>query len=131
MKRLLNKITDTLADAALLEMGVDVQTVRVLHSKVAYETRMSPLKRFFQSISDTLADAALLEMGVNVAAPSSQAERVRETLEENLIESAFAEEADFDDIHKAILREHQVERDIVYPDECQYGDNDMRFRHAA
>jgi hypothetical protein len=131
MKRLLNKIADTLADAAILEMGVDVQTVGVLHSKVASETRMSPLRRFIQSISDTLSNAALLEMGVTVAAPSAQAGRDRETLEENLVEKAFAVEADFDDIHKTILREHRVEQDIAHPDECQHGDNDICFRYAS
>jgi len=32
----------------------------------------------------------------------------KESLEENLMEVAFAEAADFDDIHTAILREHQL-----------------------
>ncbi|HSA78957.1 MAG TPA: hypothetical protein VLG72_08880 [Nitrospirota bacterium] len=85
------------------------------------------MKRLLNKITDLLADAALLEMGVNVAAPIERAGRVRETLEENLIEVAFAEAADYDDIHKAILREHQSERDISHPDDCQYGDNDMCF----
>jgi hypothetical protein len=85
------------------------------------------MKRFLNRITDMLADAALLEMGVNVATPVAKAETVRETLEENLIEVAFAEAADYDDIHKAILREHQSERDISHPDDCQYGDNDICF----
>ncbi|MGE5751719.1 MAG: hypothetical protein ACM30F_06230, partial [Nitrospirota bacterium] len=74
-----------------------------------------------------LADAALSEMGVNVAMPVEKPETVRETLEENLIEVAFAEEADYDDIHKEILREHQPEREISHPDDCRYGDNDICF----
>ena len=85
------------------------------------------MKRFLKKITDGLADAALLEMGVPVATPVAKAAKVRETLEENLIEVAFAEAADFDDIHKAILREHQAERDMARPDDCRYGDNDMCF----
>ena len=85
------------------------------------------MKRLMNKITDMLADAALLEMGVNVVTPVAKAGMVRETLEENLIEIAFAEAADYDDIHKAILREHQSERDIALPNECQYGNNDMCF----
>ncbi len=98
MKRLLNKITDMLADAALLEMGVEVQTVTALRSETVTEPGMSSLKMFFQNITDTLADAALLEMGVNVTSPVAQA---------------------------------GSERDITHPDDCQYGDNELCFRHAA
>jgi hypothetical protein len=85
------------------------------------------MKRLLNKITDMLADAALLEMGVNAAPSVAKAGPVRETLEENFIEVAFAEAADYDDIHKAILREHQSERDIAHPDDCQYGDNDMCF----
>jgi len=85
------------------------------------------MKRLLNKITDMLADAALLEMGLNVASSVAKAGTVRESLEENFIEVAFAEAADYDDIHKTILREHQSERDIVHPDECQYGDNDMCF----
>ena len=85
------------------------------------------MKRLMNKITDMLADAALLEMGVTMVTPVAKAGTLRETLEENLIEIAFAEAADYDDIHKAILREHQVQRDIAHPDECKYGDNDMCF----
>ncbi len=85
------------------------------------------MKRFLNRLTDMLADAALLEMGINVATPVTKAQAERETLEENLIEIAFAEAADFDDIHKAILWEHRSERDIFHPDDCQYGDNDICF----
>ena len=85
------------------------------------------MKRFLNRITNMLADAALLEMGVNVVTPVAKTGTVRETLEENLIEVAFAEAADYDDIHKAILRAHQSERDISHPDDCQYGDNDICF----
>jgi len=82
--------------------------------------------RILQKITDTLADAALLEMGVPVAYTRSL-RQVSESLEENLVEVAFAEEADFDEIHDAILKEHRDERDVAHPDDCQYGDNDLCF----
>lgn len=86
------------------------------------------MKNPFKNVSDLLADAALLEMGVDAAiVPALRLSRDRETLEENLIEVAFAEAADYDDIHEAILREHRQERDMARPDDCQYGDNDLCF----
>jgi hypothetical protein len=84
------------------------------------------MKRFLKNIEDALADSALLEMGVAVALVE-KSKVVRETLEENLIEVAFAEEAEYDQIHKAILQEHRRENDMVRPDDCQYGDNDVCF----
>jgi hypothetical protein len=84
------------------------------------------MKRFLDKITDMLADAALLEMGVAVALVE-QSKALRETLEENLIEIAFAEAGDYDQIHKAILREHLRENDMVRPDDCGYGDNEVCF----
>lgn len=86
------------------------------------------MKNLFKNVSDSLADAALLEMGVDPSmVPALRLRRDRETLEENLIEVAFAEAADFDDIHEAIVRDHLQERDVAHPDDCQYGDNDLCF----
>jgi hypothetical protein len=85
------------------------------------------MKRLMNKITDMLADAALLEMGVHAASPVTKAGTVRESLEENLIEVAFAEAGDFDDIHGDILKKHRVEQDIAHPDDCQYGDNDLCF----
>jgi len=85
------------------------------------------MKGLLNKITDLLADAALLERDVDIYAGSRKAGVVHETLEENLIEAAFAEAEDYDDIHKAILREHKSERDISHPDDCQYGDNDICF----
>jgi hypothetical protein len=84
------------------------------------------MKRFLKNIEDALADSALLEMGVAVALVE-QTKAVRETLEENLIEIALAEAGEYDQIHKAILREHRRENDMVRPDDCQYGDNDACY----
>jgi hypothetical protein len=89
------------------------------------------MKRLLNKITDTLADAALLEMGVSPDSPVGKPGAVHETLEENLIEVAFAEAADYDEIHQTILREHRTKDRRVHPDDCQYGDNDMCFRHAA
>ena len=85
------------------------------------------MKRFLTKITDMLADAALMEMGVDAVTPATKAGTMRETLEENLIEVAFAEEADYDDIHESILREHLSNRDIAHPDDCQYGDKNLCF----
>ena len=90
MKRLLNKITDILADAALLEMSVDVQTTAEHRSNTASEPSMSSLKRLFKNLEKTLADAALLEEGVDTVSPDRRSRPDAETLEENLIEVAFA-----------------------------------------
>jgi hypothetical protein len=74
------------------------------------------MKTLLQKLEATFADAALLEMGVN---PDHVAAAVKlswkEQLEENFVDIAFAEAADYDDIHKAILREHE--------------DNDICFAH--
>jgi hypothetical protein len=51
-------------------------------------------------ITNSLADAALLEMGVNLATPGAKAGMIRETIEKNLTEVAFAEAAVYDDIHR-------------------------------
>jgi hypothetical protein len=84
------------------------------------------MKRFLKNIEDALADSALLEMGVAVAVVE-QTKAVRESLEENLIEVAFAEEADYDQIHTAILWEHGRADDLVRPDDCHYGDSEACF----
>ncbi len=76
MVRLLNKITDSLADAAMFEMGIGV-------NKAGNEPLSDTVKRFFRNFSITMADAALLEIGV----PQEKYDRkpeARETLEANL-----------------------------------------------
>jgi hypothetical protein len=85
------------------------------------------MKKLFNKITDMLADAALLEMDIDIYADSRKAEAVHESLEENLIEVAFAEAADYDDIHEEILREHLSQRDISHLDDCRYSDKDICF----
>lgn len=66
------------------------------------------MKKFMQTIQNMLTDAALLEMGVAATAAPVRCRRgSSETLEENFIEVAFAEAADYDQIHEAILWEHR------------------------
>ncbi len=67
------------------------------------------MKTWLKNVIDTLADAALLEEGVppgmvrqTVCGP------LEESLEENFAEIAFAEAADYEDIHSAIRREHRA-----------------------
>jgi len=65
------------------------------------------MKNLLKNQLDRLTEAAMLEEGVRLepAAPAV-CDPFEETLEENLMEVAFAEAADYEDIHTAILREH-------------------------
>ena len=65
------------------------------------------MKNLLKNQLDRLTEAAMLEEGVRLepAAPAV-CDPFEETLEENLMEVAFAEAADYDDIHSAILNEH-------------------------
>jgi hypothetical protein len=72
------------------------------------------MRTLLHKLEETFADAALLEMGIY---PDRAAAAVKhcwkERLEENFVEIAFAEAADYEDIHKAILRE-QAGSDICF-----------------
>ncbi len=59
------------------------------------------MKRFLQNVTETLADAALLEMGISGPVINRRTGFGAENLEENFIELAFAEAADYDEIHEA------------------------------
>ena len=76
------------------------------------------MKRLLRSIENVLTDAALLEEGAGGTLNAESLRADRETLEENLIEIAFAEAAEYDDIHRAIVREHRDGRDKARRDEC-------------
>jgi hypothetical protein len=65
------------------------------------------MRTLLHKLEETFADAALLEMGIfpdRIAAAGKHC--WKERLEENFVEIAFAEAADYEDIHRAILREH-------------------------
>jgi len=65
------------------------------------------MKTLFRNMIDRLTEAAMLEEGVQLEpAPAAVCDPFAESLEENLVEVAFAEAADYDDIHTAILNEH-------------------------
>lgn len=63
------------------------------------------MKNLFNTSQKALADAALLELGVLPADSESRGAKARETIENNLVEIAFAEAADYEQIHKALSRE--------------------------
>ena len=64
------------------------------------------MKTLLRNLVNALTEAALLEEGIRPGSVvSSVCDPFKESLEENLMEVAFAEAADYDDIHKAILRE--------------------------
>jgi hypothetical protein len=67
------------------------------------------MKTLFKNLLDNLTEAAMREEGITLETPTTAVcDPFEETLEENLIEVAFAEAADYDDIHTAIMREHQI-----------------------
>jgi hypothetical protein len=67
------------------------------------------MKTLIKNLIDNLTEAAMLEEGIRLeAADAAVCDPFEDSLEENLIEVAFAEAADYDDIHTAILREHRL-----------------------
>jgi len=67
------------------------------------------MKTLFKRTEDLMAEAAMNEEGTNLGAAEREAcDPFKESLEENLIEVAFAEAADYDDIHEAIQLEHRL-----------------------
>jgi hypothetical protein len=65
------------------------------------------MKTLIKNLMDNLTEAAMLEEGIRPGSVvASVCDPFKESLEENLVEVAFAEAADYDDIHQAILREH-------------------------
>jgi len=65
------------------------------------------MKTLFERTEDLMAEVAMAEEGTSLGTIQDEAcDPFRETIEENLIEIAFAEAADYDDIHTAIIMEH-------------------------
>jgi hypothetical protein len=65
------------------------------------------MKTFFKNLMDSLTEAAMLEEGIRLEpATPAVCDPFEESLEENLMEVAFAEADDYDDIHTAVLNEH-------------------------
>jgi hypothetical protein len=67
------------------------------------------MRTLFRNLIDLLAEAAMLEEGVRLELPRvAVCDPRSESLEENMMEVAFAEAADYDDIHAAIQQEHRA-----------------------
>jgi len=65
------------------------------------------MKSFLKRTEYLIDEAAMEEEGSTLGpAPAETCDPFEESLEEHLMEVAFAEAADYDDIHTAILREH-------------------------
>ena len=65
------------------------------------------MKNFMRKAEYLIDEAAMEEEGATLGpAPAEACDPFEESLEEHLMEVAFAEAADYDDIHTAILREH-------------------------
>jgi len=65
------------------------------------------MRTLLEKLAETFADAALLEMGIYPDRPAAAVKHsLQDELEEEFMEIAFAEEADYEDIHATILREH-------------------------
>ena len=65
------------------------------------------MKMTIKNVHYLIEEAAMKEEGSTLGpAPVEACDPFKETLEENLMEVAFAEADDYDDIHKAIMHEH-------------------------
>jgi len=65
------------------------------------------MKRFLKKTEYLIDEAAMEEEGaIPGPVPAEACDPFEEALEEHLMEVAFAEAADYDDIHKAIMHEH-------------------------
>lgn len=87
------------------------------------------MKNLIKKITDALAESAIAEIeGPEALRMSKTAatheHNFKERLEERLVEVAYAEAADYEDIRKSMARER---KEIVHPDECQFGDNDLCY----
>ena|SRR3990172_7290474 len=94
------------------------------------KTLFKTIQSLFERLVERLAASALAELGVTdsleLAVRLIPAQSFSESMEEKLVEVAFAEAADYEDIHKALVAEKR-ETEQVRPDECQYADNDACF----
>ena len=67
------------------------------------------MKSFLRKAEYLIGEAAMEEEGATLGpAPAEVCDPFEETLEEHLMEVAFTEAADYDDIHKAIMHEHML-----------------------
>lgn len=85
------------------------------------------MKTFFKKIADALTESTLAEMSIDTeqklktGAPEHS---FAEAMEERLVEAAYAEAADYEDIKRSL---EAKKRETARPDECQFGDNDLCY----
>jgi len=98
------------------------------------KTILKNIQSLFERVEKQLAASALAELGVTdsleLAVRKTPAHTFAESVEENLVEVAFAEAADYEDIHKALAAEKREAERLIKPDDCQYGDNDLCYTEA-
>ncbi len=98
------------------------------------KTLLKTIRSLFEGAEELLAASALAEMGVTdsleLAVRRTPMHTLAQSMEEKLVEVAFAEAADYEDIHKALAAEKRETEGLVRPDDCQYGDNDLCYTEA-
>jgi hypothetical protein len=100
----------------------------------AMKTILKTIQSLFERMEERLAASALAEFGVtdslDLVVKKTPMHTFAETVEETLVEVAFAEAADYEDIHKALAAEKREAERLIKPDDCQYGDNDLCYADA-
>lgn len=98
------------------------------------KTLLKNIQSLLERVEERLAASALAELGVadslELAVKRTPVHTFAENVEEKLVEVAFAEAADYEDIHKALAAEKRETERLVQPDDCQYGDNDLCYTEA-
>ncbi len=98
------------------------------------KTILKTIQSLFERMEERLAASALAEFGVTdsleLAVRRTTVHTFADSMEEKLVEVAFAEAADYDDIHKALAAEKREAERLIKPDDCQYGDNDLCYTEA-
>jgi hypothetical protein len=98
------------------------------------KTLLRNVQSLLAKVEDRLAAAALAEFGVTdshkLAVGRTPLHTFAEAVEEKLVEVAFAEAADYEDIHQALVAEKRTLERLVKPDDCQFADNDLCFAEA-
>lgn len=98
------------------------------------KTPLKNIQSLFEKVEERLAASDLAEFGVTDSLEldvwRTPVHTFGESMEEKFVEVAFAEAADYEDIHKALIAEKRQIELLVQPDECQYGDNDLCYTQA-
>ncbi len=98
------------------------------------KTILKTIQSLFERMDELLAASALAEFGVtdslDLAVKRTPMHTFAESVEKKLVEVAFAEAADYEDIHNAMVAEKRTIERLVKPDDCQYADNDLCFTEA-